>query len=211
MEKRLIENKETKGYVHKIIKSSIVDGPGNRLAIFMQGCNFDCWYCHNPETIPFKTNGVKYSAIELFNEVEKYFDFIDGITISGGEPLMQQEFIYNFLKLVKDNYDLSCFIDSNASIAIDEVLFDIVDYFMIDVKVVDEAEHLNLTKVSNKMVLKNLWILKELDKIYEIRTVLYPGYEHDETVNFVNEFCNNSIEYKKIKYHTHGVRKEKLR
>ncbi len=211
MEKRLIENTETKGYIHKIIKSSIVDGPGNRLAIFMQGCNFDCWYCHNPETIEFKSNCMEFTALELFKEVEKYFDFIDGITISGGEPLMQQDFIYNFLKLVKSHGDISCFIDTNASVEIDEKLFDVVDYFMVDVKVVDEKEHLNLTKCSNEMVLKNLVILKDFGKIYELRTVLYPGFDHKNTINFVNDFSNNSIEYKKIEYHTHGIRKEYIR
>ncbi len=206
MEKRLIENKETKGYVHKIIKSSIVDGPGNRLAIFMQGCNFDCWYCHNPETIKLKENCSVYTVETLIEEVKKYFDFVDGITISGGEPLLQQEFIYNFCIEVKKLRDISIFIDTNASVEIDKNLLNVVDMFMIDVKVFDFNEHLKLTKCSNKRVLENFEMLSEIGKVYEVRTVMYPGYEHSETFEYVEGVKSDKTKYKKIKFHTQGVR-----
>lgn len=206
MEKRLSEKTETKGYVHKIIKSSIVDGPGNRVAIFMQGCNFDCWYCHNPETIEMKNGGKVYTPTSLFLEIEKYFDFVDGITISGGEPLLQQEFVFELLKLIKSKYDTSCFIDTNASVEINDELIEITDYFMIDVKVVDDDEHMRLTKCSNDIVLKNLEKLLEVKKVYEVRTVVYPGYEHNNTFKYVDNITAGQITYKKIEFHTNGVR-----
>ncbi|MFV0425347.1 MAG: radical SAM protein [Bacilli bacterium] len=208
MEKRLIEKEECRGYIHKIIKSSIVDGPGNRLAIFMQGCNFDCWYCHNPETIPMKDNALVYTPKSLFNEVEKYFGFIDGITFSGGEALLQQEFIYQFCSIVKSKYDISCFIDTNASVEIDERLLNVIDYFMIDIKVVDNNEHLNVTKCSNKIVLKNFKLLNDIEKLYEVRTVIYPGYNHEPTIKYVEDNIGKSVIYKKIPFHSHGVRRK---
>ncbi len=206
MEKRLIEKTETKGFVHKIIKSSIVDGPGNRLAIFMQGCNFDCWYCHNPETINLKESCEVYTVEKLVEEVEKYLVFIDGITISGGEPLLQQEFLCDFCKQIREKFGVSIFIDTNASVEIKKELLDVVDMFMIDVKVFDDEEHIKLAKCSNQYVLKNFEMLNTMDKIYEVRTVMYPGYDHEKTFKFVENIIGDKIKYKKIKYHTHGVR-----
>ncbi|MFV0498800.1 MAG: radical SAM protein [Bacilli bacterium] len=208
MGKLLIERKDINGKVHKIIKSSIVDGPGNRIAIFMQGCNFNCWYCHNPETIRDNVSFTNYTAKELYLKLEKYFVFVDGITLSGGEVLLQQEFVYEFCKLIKSNTKLSCFIDTNASIEIDDKLFDVIDYFMVDVKVIDENEHFDLTKNDNKTVIANLRKINKLKKLYEVRTVLYPGYNHEETIAFVNTIIDKDVTYKKIKFHSNGVRKE---
>ncbi len=212
-EKHLSERNDIKGYINKVIKSSIVDGPGNRLAIFMQGCNFDCWYCHNPETIEIgqKNDEVMcYSARELFDETSKYFDFIDGITISGGEALLQQDFIIEFFKLVKNHCDISCMIDTNGSVVIKTELLALTDKFILDVKVLDENEHIKLTGVSNKQVLKNLELLAAMDKLYEVRTVLYPGYDHQQTIDYILSVVDEKL-FRKIAYHEHGVRKQYLK
>ncbi len=193
------------GYINKIIKSSIVDGFGNRIAIFMQGCNFDCWYCHNPETIPLKTGQV-YTPQELLTEIEKYFSFVDGITFSGGEVLLQQEFLLQFLKLL--NKQCNVLIDTNGGVEIDDEIIALVDGFMLDVKCVDDNEHRKLTTKSNEVVLRNLEKLNNLNKLYEVRTVLYPGYDHQNTINYVKSVIGDSVIYKEITYHSYGVREE---
>ncbi len=193
------------GYVNKIIKSSIVDGFGNRLCIFMQGCNFDCWYCHNPETIETKV-GMVYSPEELMKEISQYLVFVDGITFSGGEVLLQQDFLLKFLKLLDGKCNV--LVDTNGSVLINEEIIKLVDGFILDVKCVCNKEHINLTSKSNEMVLVNLKKLGEVNKLYEVRTVLYPGYDHTHTLNYVKSNINNSVIYREIEYHSYGVREE---
>lgn len=197
----MIEKEDIKGYINTIIKSSIVDGPGNRIAIFMQGCNFNCFYCHNKETIPFDKNVIIHTPQSLYNEISKYFSFVDGITFSGGEALLQQEFVYQFFKLIKENTNLTCFIDTNGSVDIMPELIEITDYFMLDVKVVDNQEHLDKMEYDVTKTLENLDILNELDKLYEVRTVLYPGYDHSKTFEYVNNHIKDNVIYKKIVCH----------
>lgn len=199
----------TKGYINSIVKSSIVDGFGNRLAIFMQGCNFNCWYCHNPETIVCNKK-IEYSVQELYDQTRKYFSFIDGITFSGGEALLQQQFIIEYLRLVRQSDNINVLIDTNGGVKIDSELISLVDGFMLDVKCVDEEEHIKLTGVSNKQVLSNLHVLVELNKLCEVRTVLYPNYNHNHTIDYVKDVVGNSITYKLLEYHTKGVREEFL-
>ncbi len=206
MEKHLSVKDETKGYINNIIKSSIVDGPGNRIAIFMQGCNFNCWYCHNPETIKKSEHTKTYYPIDLYNELKPYFSFVDGITISGGEALLQQDFIIEFFKLIKQHSKLNCLIDTNGSVDIKSELLELTDGFMLDVKVVDVDEHLKLTNERNDKVLSNLKMLDKLEKLVEVRTVLYPGYNHQETIDYVKNILSSNVNYKLIKYHSKGVR-----
>ncbi len=205
MERHLIEKKECSGYVSKIIKSSIVDGFGNRIAIFMQGCNFDCRYCHNPETIESYIGSV-YTPKSLYDEVSKYFSFIDGITFSGGEPLLQQDFLIEFVKLLRK--DIHVLIDSNGSVIIKQQLVELVDGFMLDVKCLCDKEHKRLTKFSNKQVLKNLSMLNSCNKLYEVRTVVYPSYDNSATIDFVKNTVSKNVRYLQIPYHDHGVRDE---
>lgn len=206
----MIEKNETKGYINSIIDSSIVDGEGNRIAIFMQGCNFDCLYCHNPETIPMKDANIIYTPVQLFEHVYKYFDFVDGITISGGEALLQQDFLVEFIKLVREVSNIHIIIDCNGSVEICDYLIYNVNGFALDVKVVDNTEHKRLTKCSNDIVLFNLEKLFKLNKLYEVRTVIYPGFDHSQTIEYVKNIIGNDVNYKQIKYHSKGVRVENL-
>ena len=93
------------GKIHSFETFGTVDGPGIRFVVFMQGCNFRCKFCHNPDTW-FKDAGKEYTEYEIINEVEKYRTYYEksggGITVSGGEPLLQIEFVTSLFKLAKE-------------------------------------------------------------------------------------------------------------
>ncbi|MGL5379108.1 YjjW family glycine radical enzyme activase [Clostridium sp.] len=242
--------------VNKIIPFSCIDGPGNRTAIFFQGCNLKCTYCHNPETInqcvncglcvnscpakalDFINNKVKwdkskciecdncirkcknlstprvkdYSVDELFSEIKKIRPFIQGITVSGGECTLNSDFLVELFKKVKSELGLTCFVDTNGILDLRGLseLVEVTDKFMLDVKSIDEEEHIKFTGLSNKTVLKNLNYLLDLDKIYEVRTVVAPNLNNEKTVKEVAKVVNKRCKYKLNAYRKYGVRKEGL-
>lgn len=245
------------GYVNKIIPFSSVDGPGNRTTVFFQGCNFNCIYCHNPETIKTcincgkcievcKTGAIKNilgeivwdhikccncdSCIKicknnsspkikkitpqnLMNEIEKYKNFIQGITVSGGECTLQEQFIIELFKIVKTK-GLTRFIDSNGFKDFKEMteLLSLTDKVMLDVKSWDKSIHKNFIGEDNTNVIENLKYLASMDKLYEVRTVVVPDmFKNEETVYNVSKFIgdnNLNIRYKLIKFRDMGVRDE---
>lgn len=245
------------GLVNKIIPFSSVDGPGNRTAIFLQGCNFNCLYCHNPETInkcincgkcveKCPTNALKhkgeaiswnkelciqcdkcidicpnssfpktklYSSNNLIEEIKKYRNFIQGITFSGGECTLQEKFLIDVFKKAKKQ-GLTCFVDSNGNKSFKSMLelTKIMDKVMLDVKAWDNNIHKKLTGKENNIVLENLKYLTEINKLYEVRTVIVPEIlNNKETVEEVSKFLGSNdpnIRYKLIKYRSIGVRKE---
>jgi pyruvate formate lyase activating enzyme len=205
--------------VRNIIPFSSVDGPGNRTAIFLQGCNFNCWYCHNPETIQIlnasnieTVEGVKVMTVEdLCATVRPYYDFTSGITFSGGECSVQGEFLAACCKQLKKE-GRHILIDTNGYINQETLdrLLPVVDGFMFDIKAFDDEEHLKLTGKHNKLIWDNMIQVAQAGKLYEIRTVIVPEVLNNElTVQNVAEFIVNSspaTRYKIIKYRTHGVR-----
>ena len=222
-----------KGIVNKIIPFSNVDGPGNRLSIFFQGCNYDCLYCHNPETIKIfnENNYVDYDYIkdekikamtvkDIMKEIDEVSLFISGITVSGGECTLQWKFITELFKEVKKTYPkLTCFVDSNCSIPLwieDKKEFvNILDKVMIDVKGFTEEEHKLITGVKNSTVIENFKYLAGMDKIYEVRTVIVPEItDNEKMVDNISRLVarqNKNIKYKIIKYRQNGVREEILK
>ncbi|MGL5329633.1 MAG: YjjW family glycine radical enzyme activase [Peptostreptococcaceae bacterium] len=242
--------------VNKIIPFSCIDGPGNRMAIFFQGCNFKCTYCHNPETINkcincgkcVKTCPVKaldivdkkvawddkicvdcdtcirecnhlstpktkdYTVDELFEKIKEVSMFIQGITVSGGESTLNAEFLTQLFKRVKTELNLTCFVDTNGGVDLSdyEEFVEITDKFMIDVKSIDEEEHIKVTGVSNEIVLKNLKYLLVKDKLHEVRTVIAPNLSNEETVREVSKIIKDKCKFKFNGYRKHGVRKEGL-
>ncbi|MGL4652235.1 YjjW family glycine radical enzyme activase [Cetobacterium sp.] len=250
---------DLKAKINKIIKFSNVDGPGNRMAIFFQGCNFNCEYCHNPETINECKNCYKcveecptaalyiegksvkwkealccecdkcikvckfnaspkikeYTVDRLIKEVAKVKPFIKGVTVSGGESTLQYRFITEFFKEIKKNWpNLSCFVDTNGSLNLSDDTYkefvDITDYFMLDVKAWDEKEHVELTEKKVENVIENLKFLKNIGKLFEVRTVIVNKKLNNElTIRKVSELIKKTdIRYKIIKYRHFGVREE---
>lgn len=243
------------GLVNKIIPFSSVDGPGNRTAIFLQGCNFNCIYCHNPETINLygncgicitacptealtKNNGqvlwnkskccdcdscikacnntsspkiMKMSVDDIINEIINYKSFIQGITVSGGECTLQEEFLIDLFTKAS-SLGLTCFIDSNGSKDFREMpeLLKLCDGVMLDVKAFDKSTHDKYIHFDNTNVLNNLEFLASIGMLYEVRTVVVPEiFNNEETIKKVSEIISKydpNIRYKLIKFRNLGVR-----
>lgn len=243
------------GFINKIIPFSSVDGPGNRTAIFLQGCNFNCVYCHNPETIKIckdcgkcievcPTNAIsvedgkviwnkehccncdacikacnnnstpkilKMSANDVVNEIVKYKSFIQGITVSGGECTLQEEFLIELFIKAKE-LELNCFIDSNGSKDFSEMnkLVEVCDKVMLDVKCFDKDKHKKYISFDNENTLKNLEYLASINKLYEVRTVIVEEiFDNEETVREVSKIISKydkEIKYKLISFRNVGVK-----
>lgn len=201
--------------VNKIIPFSAVDGPGSRAAIFLQGCNFNCQYCHNPETIG-KNN--PYTSVmtpeEVMAEVEKSMPFIRGITVSGGECTLWASFLQELFFLAKEK-GLTTLADSNGSydFSKNEGLLSVMDGAMIDIKAFFSEDHVRITGQDNKEVLEHSRFLAEQGRLYEIRTVIAPElFDAEETVSRICEFfkednAKRPIRYKLISFRPMGARK----
>ena len=214
-----------KGIVNKIIPFSNVDGPGNRLSIFFQGCNFDCLYCHNPETIEVfgeKNIPEEISVMtvdDILREITEVEPFISGITVSGGECSLQWKFLTKLFTEVKKKWKrLTCFVDSNGSVPLwteDKKEFvEILDKVMIDIKAYDKKDHMLMVGMDNENVIKNFKYLIEIDKIYEVRTVIVPeiidNEKTDDNISKLIAHYDKDIKYKLIKYRQNGVRRDVL-
>lgn len=243
--------------INKLIPVSCVDGPGNRMAIFLQGCNFNCTYCHNPETInvcshcgrcveycpvnalnlvngavkwhpkacvqcdacikhcPFDATpkAKRYELEEMKQIISKAAPFIDGITVSGGECLLQAEGLKTLFAWVKQNTALTCLIDTNGSISLElhDDLVNLADGFMLDVKVWNPKQHFEITGNDNRQVIANLELLLKLGKILEVRTVIAPGLPNQETIAELKRLIGGRCDYKLLGYHPYGVREKGLK
>ena len=172
------------GRIHSFESLGAVDGPGVRFVVFMQGCSLKCKYCQNRDTWNLK-GGTTYSSDEIVEKILRYKNYImpnGGVTISGGEPLLQTKFLIElFTKLKK--YNLHTCIDTSGSVVLtDEIkeLIDLTDLFLLDIKCINDEKAINLTGVSNKKELEFARYLSSINKSMWIRQVLVPGYTDDE-------------------------------
>ncbi len=169
------------GLLAGTVPFSAVDGPGNRFVVFLQGCGFDCLVCHNPATIPLHPRGVVPTPVaDVVELVARDAQFLTGVTVTGGEPTAQPEFLAALLRsLAADSRTtrLSRFVDSNgdAPVAVWECLADVVDGVMLDLKALDHERHLVLTGAHNRRVLLSLTRLAALGLLHEVRLLLVPG------------------------------------
>ncbi len=208
----------TGGIVFDLKKYAVHDGPGIRTTIFFKGCPLSCVWCHNPESQKLSpetiikinrnkllklsysetrdTIGREVTVSELMTEIEKDIMFYDescgGITISGGEPLMQPEFLLELLKQCKAK-EIHTAVDTSgyASKETFNKISDYVDLFLFDLKIMDENEHLKYTGVSNKLILENLLYLTQKSKNVRIRIPLIPGItDTKKNLNQIIEFIS---------------------
>jgi len=178
------------GYVADTITFSNVDGPGNRFVVFLQGCNFDCVACHNPQTIPgYRAvddghDPQRMTVDELLVPIRRAAPFLRGITASGGEATQQPDFLRALFTAIKDDDELArltCFVDSNGAtpLSVWDDLAPVMDGAMIDLKCLDPDIHLEMTKQPNDQVLTSIEYLAELDLLYEVRLLLMAGVNDD--------------------------------
>lgn len=172
------------GRIHSFESLGAVDGPGVRFVVFMQGCSLRCKYCQNRDTWNLK-GGTTYSSDEIVEKILRYKNYImpnGGVTISGGEPLLQAKFLIELFTELK-KYNIHTCIDTAGSVVLtDEIkeLIDLTDLFLLDIKCINDEKAINLTGVSNKKELEFARYLSSINKPMWIRQVLVPGYTDDE-------------------------------
>ncbi|NLC48489.1 MAG: pyruvate formate lyase-activating protein [Tenericutes bacterium] len=208
-----------KGYIKQIETMGIFDGPGIRTVIFMQGCPLRCLYCHNPEMWVMK-DSKSYTPEEIVNIVLKYKNYFKedgGVTFSGGEPLSQQEFLLECLKLLKENNINTCLDTSGVSINVNlnEEILKYIDLVIFDIKAIDKAKYKYITNYNIDKSLDFINLCNKLNKKLWIRSVIVPGInDNDEYINQLANFIKHLSNIEKIEllpYHTMGKSKyEKL-
>lgn len=166
-----------KGYIHSLQSLGTVDGPGIRAVIFTSGCPLRCVYCHNPDTWNMK-EGTHTDAEEISRKVLKLYPYIKdgGVTFSGGEPLLQAEFVYEIAKKLKEK-GLHIAIDTSGCIDNTEVdrLLEITDLVLLDIKMTTDEDYQKYIGTDLRRVLKFLDKLQSLGKDVWIRHVVVPG------------------------------------
>ena len=175
-----------RGHIHSTVPYSTADGPGGRFVVFMQGCNFDCVSCQNPEAIDRSPGAGSWTTVaELLGEIREALPFIRGITVSGGEPTLQPEFLEELFGAIREADDLarlSILLDSNGAAPIDvwDRLAPLVDGVMVDLRALDADVHTQLTKHGNSMVLQSIRHLAAIGKLKEVDVLAIPGHTTDD-------------------------------
>lgn len=206
----------TVGMVSDTLPFSMVDGPGNRFVVFMQGCNFDCVACHNPHTIA-RTSGPHFRTTvdDVLDKLRPAAPFVSGITISGGEATLQPEFLLALFAAMDADpalAHLTRFLDSNGSadIATWIKLAPHIHGAMIDLKCFDPEVHHRLTHQSNAPVLKAIRYLHAMKLLYEVRLLILEGFNDDPMLLRRTGHWLASIDptmrLKVIGFRDHGVR-----
>lgn len=177
------EDNKLSGFVHSIETGAAVDGPGVRFVMFSAGCQFRCLYCHNPDTWKLR-NGKLKTVDEIVTEIGKYARFLKfagGVTFSGGEPLMQANFIGEIAYRVKQDYNLHIALDTQGFLAghLDDAWFDNIDLVMLDIKHIDPEKYQALTAQPLQPTLDFAHRLVKMGKPMWIRYVLVPGISDD--------------------------------
>jgi pyruvate formate lyase activating enzyme len=194
------------GYIFDIKKFSINDGPGIRTTIFFKGCPLNCSWCHNPESRKMKPEKIRDTSYnwsiyslscspdvigkfvtsdEVLNEVKKDIPFFEesdgGITFSGGEPLLQVDFLFTLLTRCK-SLDINTAVDTSGHTSFSNLLkiYSLTDIFLFDLKILDNERHKNFTGVSNTIILDNLIRLTSLGNKVTVRIPIIPGVNDDE-------------------------------
>ncbi|OIJ20321.1 pyruvate formate-lyase 1-activating enzyme [Anaerobacillus alkalidiazotrophicus] len=172
------------GRIHSVESCGTVDGPGLRFIVFLQGCSLRCAYCHNPDTWKL-SGGIEKSVDELLEEAKGYLPFMKasngGVTLSGGEPLMQPDFVLEFFKKCKEA-GIHTTLDTSGSVKpknIDDIL-KVTDLVLLDIKHIKEEKHKEITGLSNKNTLEFAKLLDQKGIPVWIRHVLVPGLSNDD-------------------------------
>ncbi|WP_434359461.1 pyruvate formate lyase 1-activating protein [Parasalinivibrio latis] len=205
------------GRIHSFESCGTVDGPGIRFIVFLQGCLFRCKYCHNRDTWDLH-DGRDATVEEIMKELRSYRHFINasggGVTASGGEAMLQPEFVRDLFRAAKAEGIHTC-LDTNGHIrkftdVIDEAL-EVTDLVMLDIKQMDDEIHQDLVGVSNKRTLDFARYLNKIGKTTWIRYVVVPGYTDDDaSAHKLGEFLKDMDNVEKIEmlpYHKLGEHK----
>ncbi len=212
----------TLGFIHSTESFGLVDGPGVRFVIFMQGCPMRCRFCHNPDTWEIG-RGTPVSAEELLKKAlrfSSYWKQDGGITVSGGEPMVQMDFLTELFTLAKaegihTTLDTSGILFSKEPAVFGKIqkLLAVTDLILLDIKHIDDDAHQSLTGHSNRAILSFAQYLSEIGKPVWIRHVLVPGInDSDDQLARLSRFVaslSNVKRFEVLPYHTLGIPKWK--
>ena len=209
-----------KAHIHSLESFGTVDGPGTRFVIFFQGCPMRCKYCHNPDT--WSPLGVTEMTVdEILEHYERNRSFYEkgGITTTGGEPMMQIDFLIELYEECKKRGIHTC-LDTSGIIFNSEIpenvsktsrLLDSTDLVMLDIKHIDPAHHMDLCKQPNDQILKFAQFVSEKGVELWIRHVVVPSItDDDEYLEKLGYFIGSLKTLKALDvlpYHTMGVKK----
>ena len=208
------------GKLHSIETFGTVDGPGVRFVVFFQGCPMRCKFCHNPDTWDINRASLSLTADEVLERMVRNLPFYKsgGITATGGEPLMQIDFLTELFTLAKEKgihtaLDTSGIGFSRKAEVIEKFdkLLSVTDLVMLDIKHIDEGEHISLTGKSGESVKDFARYLSEIGKPTRIRHVLIPGItDSDEYLMRLGKFVGELKSLEKVEvlpYHKLGLAK----
>lgn len=205
-----------KGYINSIETMGLVDGPGIRFVVFMQGCKLRCLFCHNPETWQLN-KGIEISSDELIKQILKYKNYYGkegGVTFSGGEPLLQSSFLLDILKKCKKNNIHTCLDTAGFGGTNNEEILKYIDLVMMDIKALKPDKYFEIVGQKIDQSLEFLKLCQKLKKRLWIRQVIIPGINDNEEYirelkKFLSDYEVEKIEF--LAYTTIGVPKyEKL-
>ena len=212
----------SKGRIHSLESFGAVDGPGIRYLIFLKGCNMRCQYCHNVDTWNPETDNLM-TADELLDKAERfrsYWGKEGGITVSGGEALLQIDFLIDLFRKAHER-DINTTLDTSAQPFTREEpffskfneLLKYTDLFLLDIKHIDPVKHKDLTQWDNSNILDMAKYLSDNGKKMWIRNVLVPGYtDGEEDLKKLSDFISSLKTIDRVEvlpYHTLGVFKWK--
>jgi pyruvate formate lyase activating enzyme len=205
------------GYIHSIESTGTLDGPGVRRVIFLQGCPLSCLYCHNPDARPYKC-GIQTDSFTELRAIARNLDFLKatggGVTLSGGEPLSQPEFVTSIFEGCK-KMGLHTALDTSGypGRRADERLLELTDLVLLDIKHICPDKYKELTGVDLQPTLDFAQRLSDLNKPVWLRYVLVPGYTDDsEDMAALAEFIKPMKNIERVEvlpFHTMGAYKWK--
>ncbi|MBQ6999237.1 MAG: pyruvate formate lyase-activating protein [Clostridia bacterium] len=172
-----------KGNIHSVQSLGTLDGPGVRFVVFMQGCNLRCSCCHNPDTWDM-AGGTQYTPEQIINKAIRYKDYFGkdgGLTVSGGEPLLQAEFVYELFKLCHEN-DINTCLDTSGSILTDtaKTLLSQTDRVLLDIKYTTDELYLKHVGCDMSKVMAFLDYLNKEKIPTTLRQVIVPTVNDNE-------------------------------
>lgn len=213
----MTSEKPIKGRIHSFESFGTVDGPGIRFIVFFQGCLMRCLYCHNRDTWDLK-GGREVTVKELMNEIVTYKHFImpngGGVTASGGEAMLQAEFVTEWFKACHAEGISTCLDTNGYARNIDQTvnaLIEETDLVLLDLKQLNDEIHQKLVGVPNKRVLAFAKYLQKINKRTWIRYVVVPGWsDDDDSVHKLGQFIQGMTNIEKVEllpYHKLGAYK----
>ena len=214
-----MNNENVTGRIHSFESLGAVDGPGIRFVVFMQGCHLKCKYCQNRDTWDINS-GEQYTVKQVVEKIMRYKNYIvasnGGVTLSGGEPLLQQDFVISLFQELKKQNISTCLDTSGMFTITDKIkqIVDLTDIFLLDIKSINDETCKWLTGSSNSLELEFAKYINEKNKRIWIRQVLVPGItDKKEDLLKLKDFLKtiNVEKFEFLPYHDLGKYKwEKL-